>query len=34
LEAFDKHEKHIGTMKPNEDIIRTEFSVPGRKMEK
>ncbi|MDR1366839.1 MAG: hypothetical protein LBJ13_02965 [Puniceicoccales bacterium] len=35
LEAFDKHENHIGIMRPNEPgIIRTEFSVRGRKMGK
>jgi hypothetical protein len=35
LEAFNKREKHIGIMRPNEPgTIRTEFAVRGRKMEK
>jgi hypothetical protein len=35
LEAFNKREKHIGVMRPNEPgTIRTEFAVRGRKMEK
>jgi hypothetical protein len=35
LEAFNKREKHIGIMRSNEPgIIRTEFAVRGRKMEK
>ena len=34
IEVYDKHENHIGVIKPSDGSFHPELSVKGRKMKK